>query len=492
MAALAASVWARRGLEVLRAPAGRDLVQLPGTASEDLRACGSRARSDARAKASESPASAGEVAENALRIDSRREHAQAQALGLGPRGPAADARAGTAPHRPCGSAWGSRSASSSSRSRSMLCELPAAADPRYPGAGGDLRAGSPTRGRHMPSASPTRDVVRGLRGQFDHPPDVVARPRAESDLERLLEWCEAAAGRGDPLRRRDLRLRRRDPGCRPRLQRRRLDRSRGALDRLLELDEVSPAASIEAGPPGPAWRPSSPSTISPCATSRSPSSTPRSAAGSPPERRVTSRALDAHRGLRRVRPRAHARRRMGVPAAARLGRRPQPRPDARRLGGHARDHHPRPGSAFSRRPRHRSLGGSPLRAFRQAPSVCGDLPGRPFPRQLPPARRRRGRPDDGRRRQPCAARARIRVDRPSRRGVDGSGACDLRRARRQRRAPRARGPARGRRRLVAGRLPRRALPARPAGSDGRPLGDLRDGHHLGALPRPPRACQRRR
>ena len=35
------------------------------------------------------------------------------------------------------------------------------------------------------------DVVRGFRGQFEHPPDLVVRPRDESDVERLLEWCSA-------------------------------------------------------------------------------------------------------------------------------------------------------------------------------------------------------------------------------------------------------------------------------------------------------------
>ena len=46
--------------------------------------------------------------------------------------------------------------------------------------------------------------------------------------------------------------------------------------------------------------------------------------------------------------------------------------------------------------------------------------------------------------------------------------------------------------LLARRLPRRALPARCARRDGRALGDLRDGHHLGALPRLPRARHRGR
>ncbi len=35
------------------------------------------------------------------------------------------------------------------------------------------------------------DVVRGFRGRFDHPPDFVARPRDERDVERVLEWCSS-------------------------------------------------------------------------------------------------------------------------------------------------------------------------------------------------------------------------------------------------------------------------------------------------------------
>ena len=35
------------------------------------------------------------------------------------------------------------------------------------------------------------DVVDGFRGRFAHPPDFVAPPRDETDVERLLEWCSA-------------------------------------------------------------------------------------------------------------------------------------------------------------------------------------------------------------------------------------------------------------------------------------------------------------
>src|ERR687885_729836 len=37
-----------------------------------------------------------------------------------------------------------------------------------------------------------RDLVRGFRGRFDHPPDVVAFPGQEREIEAVLEWCEGA------------------------------------------------------------------------------------------------------------------------------------------------------------------------------------------------------------------------------------------------------------------------------------------------------------
>src|SRR6185503_5910792 len=34
-----------------------------------------------------------------------------------------------------------------------------------------------------------RDVVRGFRGQFENPPDLVAHPGDEREIERVLAWC---------------------------------------------------------------------------------------------------------------------------------------------------------------------------------------------------------------------------------------------------------------------------------------------------------------
>ena len=95
------------------------------------------------------------------------------------------------------------------------------------------------------------DVVNGFRGRFEHPPDFVAHPRNETDIERLLEWCAAedvAAipyGGGTSV----------VGGVTPAVG----SSYNGAisidlrgLDRVLEIDEVSRSARIQAGAVGPA------------------------------------------------------------------------------------------------------------------------------------------------------------------------------------------------------------------------------------------------
>jgi alkyldihydroxyacetonephosphate synthase len=95
-----------------------------------------------------------------------------------------------------------------------------------------------------------RDVVRAFRGRFDHSPDVVAHPTDEDGVRAVLEWCaesgaavipfgggtsvvggvEAAVGEGYT-------------GAVA------LDLKR--LDRVLDVDEASVAARIQAGATGP-------------------------------------------------------------------------------------------------------------------------------------------------------------------------------------------------------------------------------------------------
>ena len=92
-----------------------------------------------------------------------------------------------------------------------------------------------------------RDVVRGFRGQFDHPPDVVAHPRDEHDLEAVLEWCESAGADAIPFGGGTSVVGGIEaPGERPAVT---IDLR--SLDRVLEVDERSRAARIQAGATGP-------------------------------------------------------------------------------------------------------------------------------------------------------------------------------------------------------------------------------------------------
>jgi alkyldihydroxyacetonephosphate synthase len=96
-----------------------------------------------------------------------------------------------------------------------------------------------------------RDLVRAFRGRFDHPPDVVAYPSDEPELERVLGWCEEANAAAIPFGGGTSVV----GGVEPLVP----DRYAGTvsidlkrLDRVLEVDSVSRAARIQAGATGPA------------------------------------------------------------------------------------------------------------------------------------------------------------------------------------------------------------------------------------------------
>jgi alkyldihydroxyacetonephosphate synthase len=95
-----------------------------------------------------------------------------------------------------------------------------------------------------------RDVVRGFRGEFENPPEFVAHPRDEAEVEAILAWCSeerVAAipyGGGTSV----------VGGVEPRIG----DEYAGAvsvdlrgLDRVLEVDPTSRAALIQGGATGP-------------------------------------------------------------------------------------------------------------------------------------------------------------------------------------------------------------------------------------------------
>jgi len=96
-----------------------------------------------------------------------------------------------------------------------------------------------------------RDVVRAFRGRYDHPPDVVAHPRDERELEAVLEWAISSGAAAIPFGG-GTSVVGGVEGTVP-------DRYAGlvtidlkALDRVLEVDPVSLAARIQAGTLGPA------------------------------------------------------------------------------------------------------------------------------------------------------------------------------------------------------------------------------------------------
>jgi alkyldihydroxyacetonephosphate synthase len=95
-----------------------------------------------------------------------------------------------------------------------------------------------------------RDVVRGFRGEFPNPPDLVAYPRDESEVEAVLSFSEqerAAAipyGGGTSV----------TGGVEPRIgdgDGGSVSIDLGGLDSVLEIDGESRAARIQAGANGP-------------------------------------------------------------------------------------------------------------------------------------------------------------------------------------------------------------------------------------------------
>jgi alkyldihydroxyacetonephosphate synthase len=90
--------------------------------------------------------------------------------------------------------------------------------------------------------------VRGFYGRFENPPDLVAFPRDESEIEAVLSWAEAEGAAVIPFGGGTSVV----GGVEPRVGERpvvSLDLRR--LDRVVEVDPVSLAARIQAGATGP-------------------------------------------------------------------------------------------------------------------------------------------------------------------------------------------------------------------------------------------------
>jgi alkyldihydroxyacetonephosphate synthase len=94
------------------------------------------------------------------------------------------------------------------------------------------------------------DIVKAFRGRFDHPPDVVARPRTEEEVEEVLDWAVSADAAVIPFGGGTSVV----GGVEPRVG---SDYSGvvtidvKALDGVLEVDPVSLSARIQAGALGP-------------------------------------------------------------------------------------------------------------------------------------------------------------------------------------------------------------------------------------------------
>lgn len=119
-----------------------------------------------------------------------------------------------------------------------------------PGLAAICDTGDHTRARHALGSS-YRDVVRGFRGEFPHPPDLVARPRDEAQLTEVLDWAVGAGaavipyGGGTSV----------VGGVEPEVDGRftaavTIDTT--AMDAVLDIDRVSLSARIAAGATGPA------------------------------------------------------------------------------------------------------------------------------------------------------------------------------------------------------------------------------------------------
>lgn len=94
------------------------------------------------------------------------------------------------------------------------------------------------------------DVVKAFRGRFDHPPDVVARPRTDKEVEEVLDWALSAGAAVIPFGGGTSVVGGVEPRVGPEYS--------GvvtidvkALNRVLEVDPLSLAARVQAGATGP-------------------------------------------------------------------------------------------------------------------------------------------------------------------------------------------------------------------------------------------------
>lgn len=92
-----------------------------------------------------------------------------------------------------------------------------------------------------------RDVARNLQGRLDHLPDLIVRPRREQDVVDVLDWCTREGipvipyGGGSSV----------VGGVEPRFEEPAITLDVSAMSAVVEVDQVSRAARIQAGALGP-------------------------------------------------------------------------------------------------------------------------------------------------------------------------------------------------------------------------------------------------
>jgi len=130
-----------------------------------------------------------------------------------------------------------------------VVELP---EPRLkpPGALSEMFSSEPYERTAHSLGKAYRDVVRGFRGEFENPPDLVAFPESAEDVDLLLSWCTDAGAAAIPYGGGTSVV----GGVEPRMREDypavvSIDMRR--MDRVLDVDPISRAARIQAGATGP-------------------------------------------------------------------------------------------------------------------------------------------------------------------------------------------------------------------------------------------------
>jgi alkyldihydroxyacetonephosphate synthase len=95
-----------------------------------------------------------------------------------------------------------------------------------------------------------KDVVRAIRGRVDHPPDLVLRPRSESEVAAVLDWCAEKGYAAIPYGGGTSVVGGVEPAVGEEFKGS-VSIDMGEMSRLLEVDATSLAARIEAGALGP-------------------------------------------------------------------------------------------------------------------------------------------------------------------------------------------------------------------------------------------------